>query len=112
MTLGVPAAMRISTRLPVERLEQIEHRAVLVLEEPRRDAHVVIRRHSYKIMVVRTVMDRAQRPGRCSRPARRPPPVSDDVRSSEEATSFQTADRALFSYCAQRVETLSPEVCG
>ena len=46
--------------LTVKDLENVEHRAVLVVKEPLRDANLVVGRDANKPLIERTMVDRAE----------------------------------------------------
>src|SRR6185437_10255121 len=83
----------------VEGLQDVEHRAVILVEKPRRDAHLVLRVYSYEVLVEGSMMDGAEAESVADRRIAVLLSVADDVRGIQEAGLPQTADRTPIAVC-------------
>jgi hypothetical protein len=76
-------------------LQEFQHRSVVLVEEPRVNLKLVVRRNSDQVLVVRTVVDRPETQAVAHRWLASDLGVSDDMRCVEESCLLETADRAL-----------------
>jgi hypothetical protein len=86
-------------RSSVESFEQIEHRPVVLLEQPPADLHLVVRRHTHEVLIEGAVVDAAEAeavPGGGLATRVR---VPDDVRCIQKSSLLETADRAALPIC-------------
>src|SRR6267142_5477201 len=81
----------------MELLEEIEHRAVLLIQQPGRHANGAIRRYAYEVLIERAVMNRAQTETVRDRGCPLSQGVTRDMRRVEERDLSQPADRAAIS---------------
>ena len=79
----------------VRALEELEHRAVLLVEQSRVDAHLVVGRDADEVLVERAVVDRAEAEPVGHRRLAGELRVGDDVGRVEEPGLLEPADRAL-----------------
>jgi hypothetical protein len=78
----------------VESLEDVEHRAVVIVEKSAGDVNAEIRRHPDQILVERPMVDRAQRESVAHDWLTQPLRVADDVGGVEEPDLAEAADGA------------------
>ena len=96
---SIGAAARDGKGSLVKSLQQVEHRAVLVLEQPPRDVHDVVGRDADEVLVECSVVDRAQTQPVLDCRLTRLENVAQDVGCVEQAQFLQPADSALAVVC-------------
>jgi hypothetical protein len=87
--------------LPVEVLQELEHRPVLFVEKRPRNAHLVVRRYTDQLLIERTMMNRTEAQAICHSRGSRVLEVADDVSGIQKADFMQSAHRALIRISGQ-----------
>jgi hypothetical protein len=79
----------------VEAFEEVEHRPVLVFEQPARDLYPAVGRHADEVLVVGPAVNRAEAQAVGHDGFAAGPRIADDVGGVEQASLLEPADRAL-----------------